>query len=188
MTQDGMFKKLNLLHDLTFFSGALMQRYGGDTGHGWQGISYYSANQSVVDKVLLTLPADYRSKFNVSLMIINQMELPAHTDDNILVSVNFYIETADAITKFYKVKTGQQAKTIKLENQDDGAIFDADCLDLVGEFKANKNEVWVLDVKKPHSVSCSTNSTRTAYCLQSSEVSYEQTLNITRRIEESCQA
>ena len=179
------FKKLNLLHDLPFFpSSDLMQSFGEDTGHGWQGISYYSAHPRVVNKVLTTLPADYRSKFSVSLMIINQMELPAHTDNGILVSVNFYIETAGAITKFHKVKTGQQAKTRKLENQDDGAIFDADCLDLVGEFKANKNEVWVLNVKEPHSVSCSTNSIRTAYCLQSNVVSYEQTLNITRRIEE----
>jgi len=158
------FKKLNLLHDLTFFpSSDLMLSFGEDTGHGWQGIRYYAVHSDIRDAVLNTLPADYRSKFGVSLMIINKMELPAHTDNGILVSVNFYIETADAITKFHKVKTGQQAKTRKLENQDDGAIFDAACLDLAGEFKANKNEVWVLNVKEPHSVSCSTNSIRTAY-------------------------
>ena len=183
MTQDSMFKKLNLLHDLAFLPGVLMQRYGEDTGHGWQGISYYSAHPSVVDKVLTTLPNDYRSRFNVNLMVINQMEVPAHTDSDIFVSVNFYIETADAITRFHKVKTGQQPKTKKLENQNDGVIFDADCLDLVGEFKANKNEVWVLDVKRPHSVSCLTNGIRTAYCLQSGEVSYEQTLNVMRGVQ-----
>ena len=174
-----MFRKLNLLHDLTFFPGlTLLQRYGEDTGHGWQGISYYSTHPNIRNQVISTLPDNYRSKFDVSLMVINRMEIPAHTDNGILVSVNFYVETADAITRFHKVKTGQQAKMIKLANQDDGAIFNADCLEFVGEFKANKNEVWVLDVKKPHSVSCSTNSIRIAYCLQSSEVSYDQTLKI----------
>ena len=166
-------------HDLAFFPSLnLLQRYGEDRGHGWQGISYYSADSTIKNKVLNILPNSYRDKFDVSLMIINLSEIPAHTDNNILVSVNFYVETADAITRFHKVKPGQKPKMIKLDNQDDGAIFDADCLELVGEFKANKNEVWVLDVKNPHSVSCSTNRNRIAYCLQSSKVSYEQTLKI----------
>jgi hypothetical protein len=174
-----MFQKLNLQHDLTYFPATnLLERYGSEVDGLWQGISYYSVNSKIQKKILSTMPENYRSKFDVSLMVINRMEIPAHTDNNILVSVNFYIDTADAVTKFHKVKTNQEAKIIKLSNQDDGAIFDADCLDLVGEFKANKNEVWVLDVKKPHSVSCSTNSNRIAYCLQSIKVSYDQTLKI----------
>jgi hypothetical protein len=172
-----MFKKLNLQHDLTFSPGLdLLYRFGLDQGQGWQGISYYTIQPDIKVKLLNILPAECRSRFDASLMIINRTEIPAHVDNGILTSINFYIETADAVTRFHRFKTGVAPALLKLPNQDDGAIFEADCLELDGEFKAEKNDVWLLDVKKPHSVSCSSTVNRIAYCLQSRTVGYDQLL------------
>ena len=172
-----MFKKLNLYHDLTFSPGLdLSYRFGLDQGNGWQGISYYTIDPYIKIKMLDILPVECQSMFDAKLMVINRLEIPAHTDDHILTSINFYVETADAITRFHKVKDKINPALIKLPNQYNGAIFEPHCLDLVGEFKAEKNDIWILNVKKPHSVSCSSNVNRIAYCLQSRQISYNQLL------------
>ena len=172
-----MFKKLNLQHDLTFSAGLdLLYRFGVDEGQGWQGISYYTIHPSIQSKMLSMLPVECCHMFEGSLMVINRTEIPAHIDNQILTSINFYVETADAVTRFHRFKDGVAPALLKLPNQDDGAIFEPHCLDLAGEFKAEKNDIWILDVKKPHSVYCSSTKNRIAYCLQSSTVSYNQLL------------
>jgi hypothetical protein len=46
--------------------------------------------------MLSMLPVECRHMFDGSLMVINRTEIPAHIDNQILTSINFYVETADA--------------------------------------------------------------------------------------------
>ena len=64
---------------------------------------------------------------------------------------NFYIQTDDCITQFYKFKT-DKPKLYQVENQSNGFLFDECDLDKVDSFVAKPTEAWVLDVTKPHSV------------------------------------
>jgi hypothetical protein len=172
-----MFKQLNITHELTFNPGyQLLYRFGKENAGEFFGISYFTVDRNTQNKLLNFLPEDIKSEFYVSLMVINTPEIPAHVDNEILVTINFYIQTANAVTKFHQFKPGQEPAIEKLDNQSDGALYRPECLDTVGEFRANASEVWILDVKQPHSVSCSTTEPRIAYCLQSTTLTYEDVI------------
>jgi hypothetical protein len=169
-----MFKKIDITHDLTFNTGYKLQyRFGKEVAGEFLGISYFSVDRSMEARLLKFLPQTIQHQFVVSLMVINTPEIPAHTDNQILVTVNFYVQTADAVTRFHDFKPGMEPAIEKLENQSDGALYSPECLDTIGEFQASAGEVWILDVKRPHSVSCSTTEPRIAYCLQSNYHTYE---------------
>lgn len=169
-----MFKRLDITHELTFNPGyQLLYRFGKENAGEFLGISYFTVDRNIQNKLLNFLPEDIKSEFNVSLMVINTPEIPAHVDNEILVTINFYVQTAGAVTRFHRFKPSMKPTIEKLENQSDGAMYAPECLDTVGEFEAQTGEVWILDVKQPHSVSCSTTEPRIAYCLQSTTLTYE---------------
>lgn len=172
-----MFKQLTIKHDLQFRpSWKLLYRFGEEVNGEFQGISYFGINDFMHQQLLNFLPEKIQSKFIASLMVINRPEIPAHTDNEILVTINFYVKTADAVTRFHEFKPGREPTVIKLDNQTDGAIYAPECLDTVGEFEAKSGETWILDVKQPHSVSCRTTEPRIAYCLQSTALTYKDVI------------
>lgn len=172
-----MFKQLNITHELTFNPGfQLLNRFGREINGEFQGISYFTVDRSMEAKLKNFLPDKLKPCFEPSLMVINRSEVPAHIDNGILVTINLYVQTADAVTRFYNFKPGERVVSEKLENQSDGAMYAPECLDLVGEFRAKSGEVWILDVKQPHSVSCETTEPRIAYCLQSTSLTYENVI------------
>lgn len=172
-----MFKQLNFTHDLTFNPGyQLLYRFGEEVAGEFQGISYFTVDRSTEAKLIKFLPVDIQHEFNASLMVINRPEVPAHVDNQILVTINFYVQTAGAVTRFHQFKPGQEPVIQKLDNQSDGAMYKPECLNTIGEFEAKASEVWILDVKQPHSVSCRTTEPRIAYCLQSNYLNYEEVI------------
>ena len=172
-----MFKQLPHKHDLEFESNTeLLHRFGEDTPSGWVGISYFSLSTLTAARVLSFIPTSIRRYMMATAMVINRPEIPAHIDNAIKVSINFYIETANATTYYHKIKDGLEASTIKLHNQTNGRIFLPECLDTIGEFTAESGDVWVLDVTQPHSVSCKGDGSRIAYCVQSEIISYSDVL------------
>ena len=169
-----MFKRLDIIHELTFNPGyQLLYRFGEEVAGEFQGISYFTVDRSTEAKLVKFLPEAIQHEFQASLMVINRPEIPAHVDNEILVTINFYVQTAGAVTRFHRFKPGQEPAVIKLDNQSDGAIYAPECLNTIGEFEACAGETWILDVKQPHSVSCSTTEPRIAYCLQSNYLTYE---------------
>ena len=172
-----MFKRLDITHELTFNPGyQLLYRFGEEVAGEFQGISYFTVDRSMQARLIKFLPEAIQHEFQASLMVINRPEIPAHVDNEILVTINFYIQTANAITRFHRFKPGQEPAIEKLDNQSDGAMYKPECLDTVGEFRANASEVWILNVKQPHSVSCETTEPRIAYCLQSTTLTYEDVI------------
>jgi hypothetical protein len=160
-------------------TGALTGQYGIMKKDQFQGISYYKAEDWVQEILLNTLiPKQLHSEFRAAFMIINTSYAPPHTDSGILMTVNYYIKTADAVTKFWK--TNDSTTHIKLSAESDGFIYDEKTLDFNGSFKANQYDAWALKVKDIHSVE-SEGPVRTAYCLQSSTVTFEEFLQ-TRQV------
>ena len=178
-----MFTKLDLTHDLPEQGPTeLLHQFGKSIDGKWLGISYYKANTDIEQKLKLLVTEKYRHLFQVNYMVINSSYIPPHIDNKISTTLNFYVNTADAVTRFYVKKNNIQIASEKLPEQLNGRIYNADNLDIVSEFIAKPNEVYLLDVQKLHSVSCSKQENRTSYCLQSHiGISFEKCLEIFKR-------
>lgn len=175
-----MFTKLDLTHDLPEQGPTeLLHQFGKAIDGNWLGISYYKVDSEIEERLKSYIPEKYRSFFQVNYMIINSSYIPPHIDDKISTTINFYVNTADAVTRFFDKKQVNQTSSEKLPEQSNGRIYKSEDLNLVSEFIAKPNEVYLLDVQKLHSVSCSKQENRTSYCLQSHiGITYEKCLEI----------
>jgi hypothetical protein len=157
----------------------LNTRYGEEHNGYFKGISYYTVHQHVKDTVLKIIPEPYKKCFDVFLMIINRTEIPPHIDSNTLVAINMYLKTnGNSVTTFWDNPVKEQTNSTQIENQTDGCILDYKNLVENYSFIAKENETWVLNVKMPHSVKCEEDNFRIAFTIQSSTISYEQTLKM----------
>ena len=174
-----MFHKLESRHDIERgYLGELQCRFGQIVNNKFTGITYYAPDAEVVDKMfaILRICQEDRSKFQPIAMLINCAEVPPHTDSGILTTVNFYVETANGVTKFFNRTNATVGK--KLHNQTDGSIFDKESLEVHSSFCANSGDIYVLNVKEIHSVFSEPGKDRFAYCLQTSMIPYEQVLQM----------
>jgi hypothetical protein len=115
-----------------------------------KGIGYYEIDLVERSNLLSIIPKEYHAEFSITLMAVNT-EIPPHTDSGIKSTINFYIKTDDCLTQFYALNKGQP-KTIQVENQSDGVIYDEKDLIKTNAFTAKPSEAWLLDVTVPHSV------------------------------------
>jgi hypothetical protein len=133
-----------------------MINYGYDIDGQFKGISYCVVEGDVISQVMNVIPERYRKNFAVAYMRINN-SIPAHTDNRILSSLNFYIKPSNCVTQFYKVKPGNVVKykhpsTTPNYVAENGLAFKEQDLDTTESFIAETNDVWLLDVTKPHAV------------------------------------
>jgi hypothetical protein len=193
-----MFTKLNINNTFSIQEEReLKYQFGIVFDDVWYGNSYYAAEPKIESELKNKVPEKYRDLFEATLMIITSPYIPPHIDDNIKFSVNFYMETDDAITYFHKIKDNVIPNIEKLPEQTTGKLFEPKDLEIVGQFKANKGDVYILGVGEIHSVQSGRNHVvtygqmldilaeggilpvyRTAYCLQSHVVTYDQMLDI----------
>lgn len=172
-----MFSKLDIKHNIPFQSGGdIRTRFGINTETGFTGITYYYISKNIEDSIFSSFPWLPQSGYFPLLMSINRSEIPPHNDDGIKVSINCYLNTADAVTIFHRIKENSDPKFFKLPNQTNGSLYDPACLEQVGEFKAEPGDIYILDVTCLHSVKCGELDTRTAYVIQSSIYSYADTI------------
>ena len=175
-----MFTKLNISHDFSLQSSRKLKfQFGKVIAGVWRGISYYEADIEMDTEIKKYIPEKYRKYFGVNLMIISGPYIPPHVDDGVLVTMNFYMETSNACTYFHQVKDNilPTIKTLPAQKTT-GKFFAIEDLETVNQFKANRGEVYLLDVSKIHSVSVENSSDREAYCLQTNELTYTQVLEI----------
>lgn len=175
-----MFTKLNIKHNLAYQGEVDNSISFGSIENGeYKGYkSMPVESNNIIDAIKLILPEKYRNNFAVELIQITGGYLPPHQDANITVAINFYVETADGVTTFYKPKFGTNPKKEFLINQKTGFVYDVKDLDEVSSFKAEVGDAYLLDVKSIHSVTSDEKKTRRAYALMSSEYNYNQTLAI----------
>lgn len=144
-----MFKRLNHKINIEDYSLLDQQTQYGHTVNGqFQGIVYY--NVQVGTDLYRLIPEQYRADFYVSAFRINTL-IPPHTDTYDKTTINVYVETGDYVTEFYRLKHNNPVKR-QIDNQVDGYIFDNKDLLITGQFKAKKNDAYVLDVSQIHSV------------------------------------
>jgi hypothetical protein len=174
-----MFKLLSQKHDLqTQNENEILVQYGGTVGGKFYGYTTYRVDKKIGNNLLKIIPKKYRKDFEPALISINIANVIPHIDTKIKATINFYVDTADGITSFHKVKEGITPYIEKLPNQTDGALYQERDLDTIGKFKANYGDIYVLNVKQIHSVKCKPDSIRTAYCLKSYTHNYDEVLNI----------
>jgi len=147
-----MFCRVGVEFDKPIYSidGGLVTFTGIDENGETKGIFYNKIWTPDEENYFKIIPERYRKDFHLNIMAINHA-IPPHTDTEIITTVNFYFETGGARTIFYDVITDNPRKT-QIENQTDGFIFYEEDLKEVSSFVAKDHEVWVLDVKKVHSV------------------------------------
>lgn len=133
-------------------------------------ISYYNFESDF--DLFSFLPEKYRKLFFSRYLEVTG-NLPPHTDSGILCTINFYIQPSNCITSFWTV-TNSSAKPYQLVNQTNGKIFPYEALQYENSFYAEENDIWLLDVSKPHSVLCPNSTVRKALCLSSPVVTYEE--------------
>ena len=176
-----MFQILTQKHNLhTKNENEVLVRYGGTIGGQFYGYTTYKIDSKTSNELLEIIPKEYKKDFEPALILINIANVIPHIDTKIKAVINFYVDTAEGITSFYKIKDGIAPYIEKLPNQTDGALYQEKDLDVIGTFKANYGDVYVLDVKQIHSVKCKPNAIRTAYCLKSYIHSYDDVIKIVK--------
>lgn len=172
------FKRLNTkitANDYDILSSRI--KFGETINHEFKGIEYFNINYKDVESLLQIIPYQHRNNFCLTLMRINT-EVPPHTDTGINTTINFYLQTGDYITQFYNIKTNNP-KTNQVDNQTNGFIFDKHDLIESGSFTAGQNDVWILDVTKPHSViPKDTITERIGLSLATNSYSYDDVCNM----------
>ena len=119
-------------------------------GNNGQGIGYYHVALEQYDQLLNIIPETHRHHFDIKMMRINTA-IPPHTDTGIRSTINFYIETGDAVTQFYRVNTDAPTRH-QVANQKDGYIYSESELTATHAFVAEPGDAWLLDVTCPHAV------------------------------------
>lgn len=173
-----MFCKLNIKKELPLTEPKeLLWQFGKKKIGIFWGMSYFKIQDEIDQEIRSVLPQKYQKYFETSIFKINIPYIPVHIDNEILTSINFYVQTGNAKTYFYKHKD-KSIDVEKLPNHTDGALFKEKDLERIDSFVAQPGEVWLLNVKVPHSVRSKTFKKRIAYCLQSRHIDYEETKQI----------
>jgi hypothetical protein len=169
------FAKLNLKHKISESDFKIVKE---NVSYG--SLTHYSVDFNKIEILKSILPKEVRDDFHYSLMTANGTVSP-HIDSDVTVGINFYIETGDCLTTFYK--KSKNSSSYKIDVQTDGEFYLEDGLEVVAEFKAENNDIYLLDLKKIHSVKNehSKNFLRKTICLQSVKYTFEETKSFLNR-------
>lgn len=148
-------------------------------GKGYIDFSHIPAE---IEKELLSIiPDEFRKYYNGSFMNISNSYICPHTDSDRKVAINFYIKTGGATTLFWNKKSGIENST-KVAGQTNGFTYRECDLNLCGFFRAQPNDIYILDVTQIHSVINNLKKDRIAYTLASNILSYTQTVEILQHL------
>lgn len=173
MSSTGMFKKLAVTHNLIAPTEIARDYSFGECREGtYQGIYYGGGDEA---RAWGIIPIEYRYYFSGAWMTIITDYVPPHVDNEMQTGINFYVQTAEAVTSFWNAKTPHRRK--RLHCQTDGYLVHEDDVELAGQFKAEPGEVWALNVKAIHSVRSPLKELRVAYQLQT-RLPYDEVLAI----------
>lgn len=144
-------------------------------------LSYYRLKHEAKKPIIDSLPAELIDNVEILYCHSGQIEpdVIPHIDNGISVSINCYLDTADAHTIFFEKKknvegmptTGIDSAEISHKN---GLIFNIEELDFICAFKAYPGDSYILDVSKIHAVKgLNLPSVRKFICIQTSRFSFQ---------------
>lgn len=113
------------------------------------GIRYYDVASPVLETLYNLLPKEVHEDFYSSLLIIND-NIPPHTDIVETAGLNCYVTPGEYWTNMYI----NNAKVSGTEYADhgEGHIYRREDLTLMGTFKANPFDIYLIDNKMIHEV------------------------------------
>lgn len=143
-------------------------------------ITYYTIKDVEYLNSLLpgVLPWDSIPPFSVKYVeLIDEQSghLQPHVDHDISLCANYYITTTKSITHFYEKK--DEAKGFAYGSRKSSNIFYFHEVDKVGDFCANDNEMYLLDVSKIHSVESPNPGLRRFLSWQWKSTTFEEVVN-----------
>lgn len=156
----GMFMKLDIRHQVPY-ERSLEDEYKIMLRGALNSVRYDRVDRSP----LVALEDESWKDFYCTLMTIDAEWVPPHVDNNkILTVINFYIQTADAITTFYHHPA--KYRRLRLHNHTTGYLVHDDDVTPAASFKAMPGEVYILNTAELHSVKSDRREQRIAYQLQ----------------------
>jgi len=137
------------------------------------------------EQLYAVLPKRYWDDFELTVMTINSILLP-HQDNDLITTINFYIEPGNYRTIFYKPKSNAEISrpemqvtgtNVPLEQQIGyvKAVYQTDDVEELDSFIAERDEAYLLDVTNIHNVEPIGETTvRKAIALRTKKYSYNQ--------------
>lgn len=163
----------NIVDDLPEYSSDIRLIQFGEVKNGeFQGIAYHRARIAATESLKTIVPAWALERMEQTVMTINR-EVPPHIDNAISCVINIYLETSNCITQFYQPSIN--ASSFRIENQTNGCIYHHRDLEPVDSFVAERGDIYLLDVSRPHAVWAQGNGEikRTALCYQIRGLSFD---------------
>lgn len=122
-------------------------------------LTYYRLNEYASNIVLDSIPTGLHGNVGSVDYVetgLEQSYIIPHIDNGATVNMNFYIETANAITSFYKPLSSGQPTPVTDTNAVygylGGKIFQWNEVIFQTCFKANQGDCYLINVSEPHSV------------------------------------
>jgi hypothetical protein len=105
--------------------------------------------------------------------------LNPHTDDNVRVCANYYVEPNGATTYWYNKKPTSNPINAARKNSGipSGKVYMFDDLECVDSFTAKQNDCYLLDVQQIHSVKNPNNGTRRFITFQWYDATFQDVLD-----------
>jgi hypothetical protein len=184
-----MFVKLkNTFDDLIYTKVPGLESFAGLDGKGVYHNKIWSPD---IDRIYSVIPKKYHEDFYLTIMTINSVLLP-HRDNDLISTINFYVDAGNCRTVFYQEKEGAdfwQPENIitrpksKLEVEEEvayvKAVYDLEDVNEIDSFIAKNGEAWLLDVSEIHNVvPLSEFTTRKAIALRTKKYGYIEVLDM----------
>lgn len=151
---EGYFKKIDnfidlnspLLHNLRL--GKLVDQYQAPS----VSLEYYEfSNLDEIQKLIIKPFCKIKPTLVCYSQITGKGLLGAHIDHGPLACLNFYITAQEDRTIFFK-KKDENIQAEIYPGKDEANVYDIKDLDVVGEFVAESNDAFMLNVNKIHCV------------------------------------
>jgi hypothetical protein len=178
-----LFYKIDLLLnplDIDCIKGSMNQQYGPSNA---KFVGYKIAD---FDYFVKLHPPGFKFKIKPSTVLYVEITgeglVSPHIDPHVQCALNYYIEPANCVTAFYKLKSEYEelyspqelsANTDKSLIAKGYRLSDVEC---IGEFKANPNEAYLMSTSEIHSVAKPDNSIRKFISYRWKDNSYDEVL------------
>ena len=167
------FQSLPSLTIMNSMKEKVFSRYGTFIDDVFYGVSYYDVTEHISTYFLNLLPKEFREHCNVKYMEINVPIVPPHRDNGVLFAWNFYLQTNNEKTHFWKPRVSSEFQVFARN----GEFHQVENLVECASFQAKSGESWILNVREVHSVSSGKlGNVRSAIVVASETISFHQIL------------
>jgi hypothetical protein len=167
-----LFKKLAVAANIDF--KILDKRIEFELDSAGRRIQYSNVSSRYVDNFIAGL--GHHGKHFYTSFVSVETNVPPHTDIVDRVNINFYIETGNYCTTFYR--SDDNSARFTYADHGDGHAYRIEELEPVDSFVAQPGDVYILNGKNIHGVACTTPTPRKFLQVSTNQLEYDQVLEI----------